>query len=119
MELPKIKSPADKLRETLDSMDERQLNLPFDTILFEHIHRFPTDFNASYILHIIQTLSRALVLKVADLELIADVAEERATYLKKYLSGELYTSEEAAKAHLPIQLGHANDILLECRRRWE
>lgn len=119
MNLPEIKSPRDKLIDTLNAMDERQYNISFIAILVAHINRNPADFDAGELLSIITRLQNIATRKVADLELIADVAEERATYLKKYLSGELYTTEEAAREHLPLQLGHANDILLECKRRWE
>lgn len=117
--IPEIKTPRDKLIETLNAMDERQHNLSFIAILIAHINRYPSDFDAGHLLSIITRLQNVAMSKVADLELIADVAEERATYLNKYLEGTLYTSEEAAREHLPIQITHTQDILNTCKRRWE
>ena len=119
MNLPEIKSPRDKLIDTLNAMDERQYNISFVAILVAHINRYPTDFDAGNLLSIITRLQNIAMSKVADLELIADVSAERATYLKKYLEGKLYTTEAAARANLPIQISNADDILRECKRRWE
>ena len=119
METPEIKSPRDKLLDTINTMDEMQYNLPFIDILMTHVERNPTDFGASDLLYIVVRLEQALALKLADLEMIADVAEERAGYLKNFLEGKTYTSEEAAKQHLPVQISNVDDILNECKRRWE
>lgn len=48
-----------------------------------------------------------------------DLAHERAVYVKNYLDGKLYTTEEAAREALPIQQSNMNKILELTRRGFD
>ena len=58
----------------------------------------------------IKTLIESLDKEITDLTLAARVSNERAFYIENFLKGKMYTSEEAAKEHLPLHIGHAEKI---------
>ena len=45
------------------------------------------------------------------------VANERAVYLKSYLSGSMWPTEELVKEHLQPQIDNAQAIIDACGRR--
>lgn len=117
--LPREKTAKEKLQETLDSLNEYQEALSFIDIIQIHIDRNPEDFAAHEVWTVIRCLMYTLLVKVKRLEYISDIAEERAKYLKHYLEGKMYTSEEVAREALPLQIGNVQDILDECEKRFK
>ena len=91
----------------LNSMDEI-LNCYFLTYYKDYsarqLHRFVTDLN------------KFLEWRVDDLDKARFVAHERATYLKKYLSGDMWQTEEIAKTYLQPQIDNAQAIIDACKR---
>ena len=114
---PKEKTPVEKLKETIDGLNQYQQNLSFFDILQIHMYRYPGDFHASEMARIIRGMELELLIKINRLMGIAEVAEERATWLKAYLEGRMFTSEEAAREHLPMQVKNAEAILDKCKER--
>lgn len=91
----------------LDSMKEI-LNLYFVT--------YYKDYSARQIHELVKDLNMFLEWKVRELDEARFVAYERATYLKKYLSGDMWLTEEAAKANLQPQIDNAQAIIDVCKR---
>lgn len=112
-------TPLEKLKETIESLNEYQQDLSFVDILLLHIKCYPKDFHACEMSRIIRELEFELYCKIGRLMGIADFAYERATWLKTYLEGKMFTSEEAAREHLPMQVTNANDIIEKCKERWK
>ena len=91
----------------LDSMKEI-LNLYFVT--------YYKDYSARHIHELIKDLNMFLEWKVKELDEARFVAHERATYLKRYLSGDMWLTEEAAKENLQPQIDNAQAIIDACNR---
>ena len=92
----------------LDSMGEI-LNLYFLT--------YYEDYSAKQLHGFITDLNRCLGYKVKELDEARFVAHERATYLKKYLSGDMWLTEEAARANLQPQIDNAQAIIDACKSK--
>ena len=92
----------------LNSMDEI-LNCYFLTYYKDYsarqLHRFVTDLN------------NFLEWKVQELDEARFVAHERARYLKSYLSGDMWLTEEAARANLQPQIDNAQAIIDACKSK--
>jgi hypothetical protein len=52
--------------------------------------------------------------RIAYDEHVIDIAMEKATYLKAYISGAMYETEESAKIHAPVQAQNAEAIIAAC-----
>lgn len=81
-------------------------------ILKMYIEKFP----ASRLSNMINDLQNTLDYKINSLELANSVAKERATYLKAYLEGDMYTTKEAAIEHIPVQIKNAQEIIDFCNQ---
>ena len=91
----------------LNSMKEI-LNLYFVT--------YYKDYSAKQLYEFVTCLNMFLGWKAEDLDKARFVAYERANYLKRYLNGDLWTTEEAAKANLQPQIDNAQAIIDACKR---
>ena len=91
----------------LDSMGEI-LNVYFLT--------YYKDYSAKQLHSFVKDLNNFLEWKVDELDKARFVAHERATYLKKYLSGDMWLTEEAARANLQPQIDNAQAIIDACKR---
>lgn len=118
-ELPEEKTAKEKLQETLNSLTQYQDNLSFVDILLIHIERYPKDFHAAELSRIIKSLDLELYCKIGHLMRAVDVSQEYATYLKLYLEGKIYNSEDVAKEALPLQISNAQEIIDVCRKEWD
>ena len=74
------------------------------------------DYSAKQLNDFIKDLNMYLGYKVKELDEAKFVAHERATYLKKYLSGDMWLTEEAARANLQPQIDNAQAIIDACKR---
>lgn len=109
----------------MDDFETRLITLlrgkRFNTIqelLYTYLNLYEKEFNTIDILDMIDDLDimylRPRVIKDGqDLFL----ANERAGYLKRYLEGKMYVSEEAAKQYVDIQIEHAETIVNACDRK--
>lgn len=89
--------------------------LTFEQIVYRYMRIYNNEFNSIRINNMIKELNTSfLETKIEELELATRVSAERALYLKTYLEGNMYTTEEAAKKHLPIQIGHTEEIIKQC-----
>ena len=84
----------------------------FEDIVAVYMSRYSEDFSATRICNFIQMLNRDPLLdEISKLERSNRVAHERATYLKCYLEGNMYASEEIARQCLGLQIENAKAIL--------
>ena len=74
------------------------------------------DYTASQIHGFIKNLNMYLGYKVENLDRAKYIAYERASYLKTYLSGDMWTTEEAARENLQPQIDNAQAIIDVCKR---
>lgn len=89
--------------------------LTFEQIVYRYMTLYHNEFNSIRINNMIKELNNSfLEPKLEEKELATRVSAEKALYLKMYLEGDMYTTEEAARKHLPLHIGHAEEIIKQC-----
>ena len=88
----------------------------FEDIVHSYMQVHGGDFSASRICNFMDRLNRSEIDKIAEMERAARVAHERATYLKCYLEGKMYASEEVARECVGLQIENAKTILERTER---
>ena len=83
----------------------------FEDIVHSYMQTYGCDFSARRICNFMERLNRSSIDKIAEMERGIDVARERATYLKCYLEGKMYASEEVARECVGLQIENAKAIL--------
>lgn len=83
----------------------------FEDIVHSYMQVYGRDFTASRICNFIEILNRSEIDKITEIERGARIAHERATYLKCYLEGNMYESEEAARRCVGLQIENTKAIL--------
>lgn len=86
-----------------------------ESILRIFLHEYGDDLSASRVSHMIDMLNHSLAEKTERLENAQQIAVERANYIKVYLSGDMWSSEEAARANLQPQIENAQAIIDVCK----
>lgn len=75
------------------------------------------EFSTIRIQELIKSINEQILMpKLIKLENIQSISKERATYLKCYLEGDMYTTKEAAEQHLPVQIKNAEAIIDACKK---
>ena len=82
-----------------------------EDIVHSYMKVYGRDFSASRICNFIERLNRSELDKIAELERANRIAHERAIYLKCYLEGNMYESEEVARECVGLQIENAKAIL--------
>lgn len=75
------------------------------------------DYSATQINNLVNDLNCILKYKLNDLEKARHVAYERAIYLKSYLNGDMWSTEEDAKKNIQPQIDNAQAIIEICNDR--
>ena len=88
----------------------------FEDIVHSYMQVYGRDFTASRICNFMERLNRSEIDKIAEIERGVRVAHERATYLKCYLEGNMYASEEVARQCVDIQIENVKAILESTER---
>lgn len=88
----------------------------FEDIVCGYMSYYSDDFSASRICRFVEELNRSELDKIAEIERATRIAHERATYLKCYLEGKMYESEEVAKQCVGLQIENAKAILESTER---
>lgn len=91
-------------------------SVTFEDIVMIYMARYSEDFSASRICNFIERLNRSELDKIAEIEHATRIAHERATYLKCYLEGNMYESEEVARQCVDMQIENAKAILESTER---
>ena len=101
----------EKLLAMLNKKDG--LNL-IEDILQVYLNSFYGDISVLQLNQMMRDVNDILSQKVRGLNRAKYIAKERATYLKAYLSGELWLTEEAAKENVQPQIDNAQAIIDAC-----
>ena len=110
-EVYKPASDKEKVLEILKDCDD---TISLDSIISIFLVKHYKDFSANRIKYIMKILDVHLSEKINELERIKSIAKERATYLKCYLEGEMYSSKETAEKHVNVQIENAKAIIDAC-----
>lgn len=87
-----------------------------EDILDYFFSSFENDISAIRMHNLINKLNYHLGRKIKKLEHARYVANERAHYLKFYLNGDMWTTEEAARENIQPQIDNAQAIIDACKR---
>ena len=85
-----------------------------EDILDYYLHIFEDEISARQLSDMMRIINNLLACKVRELDRMKRTSKERATYLKAYLSGELWLTEEAAKENVQPQIDNAQAIIDAC-----
>ena len=83
----------------------------FEDIVYSYMTIHSEDFSARRINDFQQFINQHLSAQISEMERTARIAHERATYLKCYLEGNMYASEEVARQCVDLQIENAKAIL--------
>ena len=87
-----------------------------EDIVISYMQVYGCDFSASRICNFIEQLNISEAYKIAEMERSLRIARENATYLKCYLEGNMYVSEEVARECVGLQIENADKILKSIER---
>ena len=79
-----------------------------------YLEVFHKDMSAAQIYNLVTDINDYLGNKVRKFSQVQFVARERAAYLRCYLSGDMWLTEEAAKANIQPQIDNAQAIIDVC-----
>ena len=82
-----------------------------EDIVYSYMAVYSCDFSVRRINDFEQLINKHLSAKISEIECAARIAHERATYLKCYLEGKMYASEEVARECVGLQIENAKAIL--------
>ena len=85
------------------------------TILHCFLDVYGDDINIRTIHSMANDLNDYIGYRVDKLETARFVANERAGYIKKYLEGKMWPTEELARQYLQPQIDNAQDIIDACK----
>lgn len=112
------------MREVENMKDKEKLLVVLDTCRGDYLETILSNFfdvygdgiSASRVSGLIDMLNHILKIKTEQLENIQRIAYERASYIKTYLSGDMWATEESARANLQPQIDNAQTIIDACKR---
>ena len=102
-----------KLLEWLEYCNDE---MSLEDIINEYIIIRWQDFSASRLNDFLMKLNVRMASAINVSEMANRVAHERATYLKCYLEGKMYESEEVARECVDLQIENAKAILESTER---
>ena len=85
--------------------------MTFEDIIDKYIQSHANEFSAHRINYLTRLLNDRVVWEIEKMDRAVRVAHERATYLKCYLEGKMYESEDVAKQCVGLQIENAKAIL--------
>lgn len=85
-----------------------------EDILKRYLYVYYDDMSELQLSEMMADVHTALREKVRELNRAKRIANERARYLKSYLSGDLWLTEEAAKENVQPQIDNAQAIIDAC-----
>lgn len=104
-------------KEKLQSLLERCPD-SFESIILTYLLTFTDDFSATRIRSLMSKIDQnVLQFKILGLEGAVKISSERATYVEEYLSGRMYTTEEAARENVGKQIEHVRRIKEVCEKQ--
>lgn len=101
----------EKLLKSLDSYHGNYI----ESIIRVFFDEYGDSISASRVSGLIDMLNHILKEKTERLENAKRIAYERASYLKTYLNGDMWATEEAARENLQPQIDNAQAIIDACK----
>ena len=103
----------EKMKKALETLGEFA---SFEELAIYFMQANFADFSSIRIQQFMDSVSKDVLRpKLLGLEQARAISAERALYLKTYLDGNMYTSEEAAIKHVPVQAKNAQAIIDACK----
>ena len=88
----------------------------FEDYVMLYMCRYRDEFSLSRVYDFIKKLERTMLEpKIVSAAELKFVANERAGYIKKYLEGKMFKTEEEAKAYVDCQIDNAQAIIKKCK----
>lgn len=103
----------EKLQHILDTCD----SVSIESIFYHYLMTYFDELPITTIKELHNQTNNVLEAKIKDLNRANSIAYERATYLKSYLDGSMWRTEEDAFKNLPRQIDNAQAIINACGRR--
>lgn len=86
-----------------------------EDIFCKYLFNYYDKISVAQVSKLMTVVNNVLQQKVVRLNMVKSVASERAGYLKSYLNGEMWLTEEAARANLEPQILNAQAIIDACK----
>ena len=102
-------------RERLQLILDNTSSKNIETIFQCFLDNFEDDLSIRTINELHKKIGFSLNHKIEKLDQARFVANERATYLKRYLDGSMWKGEEIAKKYLQPQIENAQAIIDVCK----
>ena len=110
-----LSSAKEKMQKLLNSTISNQDSM--EDIILYYLAVNTKEFSATRVQKLINSINEQILMpKIIKLENIQHISKEKATYLKCYLEGDMYTTKEAAEQHLPVQIRNAEAIIDACKK---
>lgn len=93
--------------------------LPENCTFEEIVEAYIINFSASRLNKLVIKIQNIIDYEIRILESTKSVAMERAIYLKQYLSGDMWPTEEIAKNHVQPQINNAQAIIDACDGKYD
>lgn len=103
----------ERMQHILDTCDSASIEGIFYHYLLTYVDELPI----TTIKELHNQTNNVLEAKIEDMNRANYIAYERATYLKSYLDGSMWRTEEDAFRNLPRQIDNAQAIINACGRR--
>ena len=101
----------EKMQHILDivTMDD------MESIMGLFLFYYKSDISLSKLNEMRKQIQEVIDTKIEDYSKLRFIANERASYLQKYLSGKMWPTEEIAKQYLEPQIDNAQAIIDACK----
>lgn len=87
-----------------------------EDIIIYYMNRYPSDFSLTRVYELLDRLNKdQLAPRMVKHENLKFIADERAGYIHKYLSGKMFNGEEEAKKYVDCQIDNAQVIIDACK----
>lgn len=95
----------------------RHRGMLFEDAIISYIKENIKNFPSHRIHELMISLNIILYDSIREDERIASISKERASYIKTYLEGKMFTDRKAAEENVGMQIQNAQSILDACERK--
>lgn len=89
------------------------------TIIIQYLDIYWERLENYKLMELITYINSIVRIKLENFDILKNVAKERAFYLKTYLEGNMWETEENAKKNVQPQIDNAQRIIDVCNRKFE
>ena len=98
----------------LDMLNGNDRLNSIEDILYQYLHIYQNKISVLQLGEMMRITNDLLGMKARELNRVKFIAKERARYLHSYLSGNMWLTEEAARANIQPQIDNAQAIMDAC-----